>query len=81
MPLPFKGKKQFSGNVDQLESHFAKPAQTVDEDGFEIVGGGNDRKARRQQAAQRQKQDDNDDGFIVRNDKPRANNTFAAMNQ
>lgn len=46
-------KKEFGGNIDKVESHFANQQQTVDEDGFEIVGGGNDRKARRQQAAHR----------------------------
>lgn len=52
--MPKKQKEVFSGNFDQVEAQFAKQqAQTLDEDGFEIVGGGNDRKARRQQAAAR----------------------------
>ena len=72
-------KEAFTGNIDQVDAHFKKDAQQVDEDGFEIVGGGNDRKARRQQAAARAKADDSDDFKIVRNEGKR-NNAFSAMN-
>ena len=57
----------------------AKAQSTVDEDGFEVVGGGNDRRARRQKATRNDEKLEEDDGFkIVRNEK--RGGAFHAMN-